>query len=597
MHQTNRIIPRIAAMVLVVLLVAAHGVLPISAAGTSGKCGKNLTWSFSAGTLKIEGSGDMYDYKAPENVPWSHLSSKIIKVQLPADLKSIGDMAFYHFENITTFVIPDSVTEIGIYAFAGCKSLVMVDMGSRVAHIGEGAFRECTALCDIRMPYSIVSVGTEAFYRCKALKSIKFHNSLETLGAAVFQYCDSLVSAEFGGMIGSIPEWTFYGCDSLMYVSIPDTVKTSENYAFKGCDLLTSVYYEGKADLGSQIAGDLTGFDSYGFVGSGSIPDDRISVDHTVADDGSEEFESIKTKVNDNMSASVVTKVEETPTNSADKGSYTADIKVVVESDDGFDGAKNYVNDILKELSEVYSVDYEYHGIYLTIYLKNGVTLPKSFLETFVGRELYITFVSADGSSWTVYCKDIDLASLTDKLNYSYDVAVADKTVTDKLGTTNSYVISFKDSAELNSEVKIRLPDSSAANTNAFLYQINEDGEHERIQAVRVDSEGVAHFYLANVDKDTKYVVGVNVPGEKTDDVIFYEDPVNPNALAIQRLEKIEYEVTGVKSSWGLSFWQVTIILVVSLVFVIIVVGVTASFINKRKHRRNAENQKLKAGK
>ncbi len=595
MHRTNRIISRIAAMVLVVMLIAAHGVLLVSAAD-SGKCGSNLTWAYSAGTLKIEGKGDMYDYLIAEDIPWNYLASKVNRVILPAELKSIGDMAFYHFDNLTTIVIPDYVLEIGKLAFSGCKSLELIDVGSRVSKIGDKAFYECVSLHDIRLPYGITSIGTEAFYRCISLRSIKVHNSLDHLGESAFAYCHSLVSAEFGGTIKNIPQWTFYGCDSLMSVSFPDTVKTSDTYAFKGCDLLSSVYYSGEADLRSQIAEDLDGFDSYGFVGSGNMSDVEISVDHVINDDGSGNFESIKNKYDANMSASVVTKVEDKPTDSTDKGNYSADIKVMVESSEGFDSANSYISEVLKELSDNYSVDYEYCGISVTIYLKDGVTLPKTFLQSFVGRELYITFVSADGSSWTVYCKDVDLATLSEKLNYSYDVITADKAVTDKLGTTNSYVISFKDSAELNSEVKIKLPDSSAANSNAFLYQINDKGEHERIQAVRVDSDSVAHFYLASVDKDTKYVVGVNVPGEKTDDVIFYQDPINPNAMAIQRLEKIKYEVTGVKSSWGLSFWQVTIILVVSLVVVIIVVGVIASYVNKRKHRKNAENQKVKAG-
>ena len=282
---------------------------------------------------------------------------------------------------------------------------------------------------------------------------------------------------------------------------------------------------------------------------------------------------------------------------SGEKDKVSAYVDVTLENDEAWSSSGEYITEFLKKLNEYYpDVDFDVNGISVTIYLKDGVTLPKTFLQSFVGRDLYITFVSADGSSWTVYCKDVDLATLSEKLNYSYDVTTADKAVTDKLGTTNSYVISFKDSAELNSEVKIKLPDSSAANSNAFLYQINDKGEHERIQAVRVDSDSVAHFYLASVDKDTKYVVGVNVPGEKTDDIIYYQDPINPNAMAIQRLEKIKYEVTGVKSSWGLSFWQVTIILVVSLVVVIIVVGVIASYVNKRKHRKNAVNQKVKAG-
>ena len=36
----------------------------------SGSCGDNVTWNYSGGMLSLSGSGDMYDYDSPEEVPW-----------------------------------------------------------------------------------------------------------------------------------------------------------------------------------------------------------------------------------------------------------------------------------------------------------------------------------------------------------------------------------------------------------------------------------------------------------------------------------------------------------------------------------------------
>ena len=91
----------------------------------SGSCGDNLTWSYDAAThqLTISGSGDMYSYTKPQDVPWASLCEEIQSVALPRELTSIGQYAFYKCTSLTKIEIYENVASIGNLAFALCSSL------------------------------------------------------------------------------------------------------------------------------------------------------------------------------------------------------------------------------------------------------------------------------------------------------------------------------------------------------------------------------------------------------------------------------------------------------------------------------------------
>ena len=88
------------------------------------------------------------------------------------------------------------------------------------------------------------------------------------------------------------------------------------------------------------------------------------------------------------------------------------------------------------------------------------------------------------------------------------------------------------------------------------------------------------------MDKDTNYVIGVNVPGESTDNVIVPDELMTAYGSVYERLNKIEYVTTGVKSSWGLSFMQVTWIMVGVIGAAIILVGAVMTVMNKKKQKK-----------
>ena len=94
-----------------------------SAAVYNGTCGaenggKNLTWTFTDGTLTISGNGKMKDYQNYEETPWYQFNNYELVINIESGVTSIGNHAFESCFYISGIVIPDTVESIGDYAFS-----------------------------------------------------------------------------------------------------------------------------------------------------------------------------------------------------------------------------------------------------------------------------------------------------------------------------------------------------------------------------------------------------------------------------------------------------------------------------------------------
>ena len=182
-HYLSKFISSMAAVALVLLLLSS--MTPVASAEESG-CGENLSWSLSAGTLTVSGSGAMTDFFESSMAPWYDLRDQIVRLVLPEGLTHVGSLAFYGCENLSAAVIPDSVESIGSYAFALCEGMELLDLGSGVKAIGESAFQECYALRAVTLPDGLTSLGPYAFYRCESLPAVTVPGSVTQLGDSAF---------------------------------------------------------------------------------------------------------------------------------------------------------------------------------------------------------------------------------------------------------------------------------------------------------------------------------------------------------------------------------------------------------------------------
>ena len=144
---------------------------------------------------------------------------------------SIGTLAFYQCNSLTSVTIPNSVTNIGIGAFSGCSELTFISIPENVTSIGEGAFENCINLESITIPNGITGISDVVFVRCSSLKSITIPESVKSIGNYAFSQCSSLERLSLGKNIEEIGTSVFGGCDALRmvraYWEIP--IETSSN--------------------------------------------------------------------------------------------------------------------------------------------------------------------------------------------------------------------------------------------------------------------------------------------------------------------------------------------------------------------------------
>ena len=287
------------------LLPEAH------AAADSGSCGNNVTWSYSDGTLTIQGKGDMFNFIF-DYAPWYSFREQIHTVIIDDGVITIGTRAFLDCSVLTSVTIPDSVVSIWDNAFSNCRSLTGVtipasvvrimddafsgctklaaihaasgspyfasvdgvlfsadqtvlyvypagktarfyDVPSTVTSIGAGSFAGCGNLIGVTIPDGVTAIGGRAFYDCYNLNSVIIPDSVTYIGTFAFSKCDNLRDATISAGVTSIDIAVFSGCVSLTAVTIPGSVTEIGEAAFSLCRSLTDIYYGGSESQWRQV--------------------------------------------------------------------------------------------------------------------------------------------------------------------------------------------------------------------------------------------------------------------------------------------------------------------------------------------------------
>ena len=247
---------RLVAAVIAVMLTAALYV-PCVSAVKSGSCGSGVNWQYADGTLIISGKGAMNDYSQTQPAPWYSFKQDIRLVIINDGVTSVGNLAFYEHDNLTSATLADSITSIGKFAFANCVKLSLLKLSSGLQTIGTSAFECCESLSSVRLPDGLMSIAQSAFYRCYSLRNITIPTTVTDMGIMCFTYCDGLVSATVNAIISKLPEWTFYGCDALSDVTLSATITSIGRKAFYRCDNLSTVYYLGLPQIGVSIVSSI----------------------------------------------------------------------------------------------------------------------------------------------------------------------------------------------------------------------------------------------------------------------------------------------------------------------------------------------------
>lgn len=232
----------VAFVVLCAVLLGNDCFAGVKVKAESAKCGENLTYKIVVddegdAILKIEGTGEMYDYDDVA-APWK--DEEFYYVVISEGVTSIGSRAFEGCSALTDVTIPDSVTAIGLYAFLDCSGLIEIVLPKSITSIGEGCFLGCTGLQNINIPASVTIINAGVFYGCTSLSGVVIPSEVKYLGTLAFYRCESLCSIELPDKITSIGSQAF-GCTALEKISLPDSIKKIGGYAFGDCKNLESV--------------------------------------------------------------------------------------------------------------------------------------------------------------------------------------------------------------------------------------------------------------------------------------------------------------------------------------------------------------------
>ena len=222
--------------------VPAEAAVTTMAVKTSGKCGKNVKWSYDkkTKTVTISGKGAMANYGGMNTYapPWSDLDVR--KVVIKKGVTTIGDKAFAHCEKLQSVTIPEGVTSLGIEIF----------------------FDSSTKLGTITLPKSLKKVNRATFYGAyvsgykvasgnkyfSAAKGVLFNKKKTSLVA--YPLGSKATSYTIPKSVKSIEPNAFsmeaLAPNKLKKLTIPTSITSVKNDAL--CGLYNcKVYFKGKA--------------------------------------------------------------------------------------------------------------------------------------------------------------------------------------------------------------------------------------------------------------------------------------------------------------------------------------------------------------
>lgn len=90
-------------------------------------------------------------------------SNKILSVEFPNSITTIGENVFYHCESLQTVILPKKLKEIPVGMFLDNKSLTSVVIPEGVERIGTGAFFGCESLIKVTIPASVKEISPNIF--------------------------------------------------------------------------------------------------------------------------------------------------------------------------------------------------------------------------------------------------------------------------------------------------------------------------------------------------------------------------------------------------------------------------------------------------
>ena len=221
----------------------------------------------------------------PDECFWQ--CSNMEAMTLPANLKTIGQLALSQCKALRTLVIPDSVTSLGGACFMS-SGLISIDIPRSITSIPHQCFNGCASLISIQFPDTLTQiVASSNFTGCSSLVRIDIPEGVTSIPYACFQNCTSLQSVRLPSTLTDIASMVFRNtaikelhipegvtklnghtcntCKSLEKVVLPSTLTSIDAYEFPDCSSLKEIVC--KAVIAPTTGTRPFGFNSYDYTG------------------------------------------------------------------------------------------------------------------------------------------------------------------------------------------------------------------------------------------------------------------------------------------------------------------------------------------
>lgn len=242
---------------------ATNNNVSVSASSTkSGKCGKDVKWTYKNKVLTVYGKGKMTK-EIPESVTnyaeeiivrdgvtdigWLETSERLKKATLGKGITVIPSSLFAGCVKLKTVKLSNNLRTIENDAFNGCKSLTSITIPEKVRKIQGNPFIECSKLTKIN-----VNKNNKTY---TSIGGILFTKSKKTL--AVYPYGKKNSAYSVPKTVYKIAEDAFSESSFIKTIKMTNSVKRIEDNAFAHCYRLKNVTLSQRLTyIGEQVFND-----------------------------------------------------------------------------------------------------------------------------------------------------------------------------------------------------------------------------------------------------------------------------------------------------------------------------------------------------
>lgn len=224
-----------------------------------GNNGNGIEWVlYDNGFLEITGNGEIDDYQQ-----YKDYKDKIKSVRIGEGITKIKQSAFNGYNNIEKISLADTITEIGGFSFCGTK-IDSLNIPINLNSIGQRAFYNCTQLTKIEIKdlnkWLCMNISSDVYDNCpthelildgKKVTSVTYPNNMTSTGNSLM-YCSGITNIVLPNSITQIGR--FRSCIDLQNINIPENVTLFSSSGFAGCSKLIAINIpEGVTELPNSL--------------------------------------------------------------------------------------------------------------------------------------------------------------------------------------------------------------------------------------------------------------------------------------------------------------------------------------------------------